>query len=211
MNPCGPSSVYTYPTCAISSRYTSQVTWWGSFGNHTPHESGAVPSRSCDRSAMSLSAFRWRRGTTRSSESVTGERVPLLGGREVEAGVAGVAGPRPTGRNHLGSGVEADTFGTVNVLVTEERVLPPPEGVERHRDRDGHVDADHPDVHPTLEAPGGLATGGEDRCAVAVGVAVDQRDGFVDIVDPDHGEHGTEDLLLVDIHVRGDVVDDGGA
>ena len=43
--------------------------------------------------------------------------------------------------------------------------------------------------------------------SVAVAVAVDQTQRIVQRVDPHEGEHGTKDLVGVDLHVFGDVVD----
>src|SRR5680860_1144197 len=112
---------------------------------------------------------------------------------------------------HLRSGVEADAFRSVHVLVPEERVLPATEGVVGHRHRYRHVDADHPDVDTALEAPSSLAAVGEDGGPVAVWVRVDELDGLVDRVGPYDGEHRAEDLLGVDIHLGGHAVDDSGA
>src|SRR5215211_5060064 len=57
----------------------------------------------------------------------------------------------PAAGDRLAAGVEPDPFGAVDVMVAEQRVLPPAERVEGHRDRDGDVDADHPDVDAALE------------------------------------------------------------
>src|SRR5215831_8428367 len=91
------------------------------------------------------------------------------GGREmhVRTVVLLVLGVGPAAGDGLGPGVEADAFGAVHVGVAEQGVLPAPEGVEGHRHRDRDVDADHPDLDLTLEFPGRLAAGGEDRGAVA--------------------------------------------
>ena len=91
------------------------------------------------------------------------------------------------------------------------RRLPAAEAVVADRDRDGHVDADHADLHLVLEPAGGAAVVGEDRGAVAVRVGVDQVQALVVAVDADDGQHRAEDLLGVDAHVRGDVVEQGRA
>ena len=78
-------------------------------------------------------------------------RPPLLGTlsssgvrREVHADVAHLlATLGPAGRDNLGLRVEAHTLGTVDVSVTQQRLLPATEGVVGDRDRDRHVDADH--------------------------------------------------------------------
>src|SRR6478752_2486325 len=53
-NPCGPSSVQTYPALATSSRYCLQPTCLSSLANQTPQESGAVPRVRRDRSRVGL-------------------------------------------------------------------------------------------------------------------------------------------------------------
>ena len=97
----------------------------------------------------------------------------------------------------------------MHVLVAEQRVLPAAEGVERHRYRHRHVDADHADLDPTLELPSGLPAGGEDRGAVTVRVGVDQSDGLLDCARSHHRQHRPEDLFAVDVHLGGHLVDDG--
>ena len=107
---------------------------------------------------------------------------------------------RPARGDDLGPRVEADALRAVNVLVAEQRVLPPAEGVVRHRHRDRHVDADHADVDAALESSGRLAAVGEDRRPVAIRIGVHQRDRLVDRVGAYDGEHRAEDLLGVDVH-----------
>src|SRR6266545_2514184 len=79
--------------------------------------------------------------------------------REVQMSpvVLGLGGVRPTAGHDLGLGVERDAFGTVDVRVAEQRVLPAAERVEGHRHRDRHVDADHADPYRALEPARGLA------------------------------------------------------
>jgi hypothetical protein len=117
----------------------------------------------------------------------------------------------PAGGDGLGAGVEAEGVGAVLVEVAEAGLLPAAEGVigERHRDR--HVDADHADVDPAGEVAGGVAVAGEDRGAVAVFVAHGQVDRLVVGLRPHGGEHGAEDLLLVDVHLGRDAVEEAGA
>ncbi len=59
----------------------------------------------------------------------------------------------PAGSDDFTARVEGDAFGSVDVLVAEERVLPTAEGVVGHRDGQGHVDAHHADGHGALELP----------------------------------------------------------
>src|SRR4051794_28800817 len=91
------------------------------------------------------------------------------------------------------------------------RLLPATEAIEAHRDRDRHVDADHAHLGLALERPRSLPGGGEDRGAVGGRVAVDQLDRLVERVDAHDTEHRAEDLVGVDAHVGGDVVDQGRA
>ena len=71
----------------------------------------------------------------------------------------------------------------------------------------GHVDPDHADGNLALERPGDLAGRREHRGSVAVRVGVHQVDGVVQRWYADDAEHGSEDLLGVNRHVRADVVD----
>src|SRR5919205_3064048 len=135
---------------------------------------------------------------------------PLVGG-EVVGGAGGVGGFGPAGGDDLAAGVEGDAFRAVDVLVPEKGCFPPAEGVVGHGDGQGHVDADHADVHGALELAGRGSRGGEDGGTVTVGVGVDQLDALVQVFDPYHDEYGAEDLFLVGAHFRFDVVDDGGA
>ena len=104
-----------------------------------------------------------------------------------------------------------DAFGAVGVGVTEEGVLPAAEGVVGHGDGDRDVDADHAHLDLVLEAPGRAAVVGEDGGAIAVRIGVDQFEGLVVALDPDHGEDRAEDLVGVDGHLGRDVVEQGGA
>ena len=91
--------------------------------------------------------------------------------------------------------------------VAEERVLPAAERVVRHRHRNRHVDADHADVDVELELAGDSPVAGKDRDAVAIRILVHEPHGLVVGVDARDAEHRTEDLVLVDVHLRLDVVE----
>jgi hypothetical protein len=118
---------------------------------------------------------------------------------EVDAAEARIG---PARGDDLGARVEAHAVGAVDVQVAEQRRLPAAERVVRHRHRDRHVDADHADLDLVLELAGGAAVVGEQRHAVGVGVAVDQRDRLIVRVDARDAEHRAEDLVLVDRHRR---------
>ena len=84
---------------------------------------------------------------------------------EVDAAVRG--GVEPAAGDGLLAGEEVEPVDAVGLGVAEERVLPAAEGVVGDGNGDGHVDADHADLHLVLEAAGGAAVVGEDRGAVA--------------------------------------------
>src|ERR1700756_3078189 len=116
---------------------------------------------------------------------------------------------RPPGRDGLDLGVELDRRRAVLVEVAEAGALPAAEGVVGHRDRDRHVDSDHAHLHPGDEIAGGVAVAGEDRHAVAVLVLRGQAQRLLVVVGPDYAQHRPEDLVGVDRHVGGDVVEEG--
>ena len=95
--------------------------------------------------------------------------------------------------------------------VAEERGLPAAEGVIGDRHRDGHVDAHHPDLDVELVLACSAAVTGEDRRAVAERVAVHKTDRVLVGVDARDCEYRSEHLVAVDVHVLGDVVDQGRA
>ena len=97
------------------------------------------------------------------------------------------------------------------VQVPESGGLPPAEGVVGNRHRNRHVDPDHADLHLSLEPAGRSTVAGEDRGAVRVRVGVDQVQALVEGVNAHDREHRPEDLVAVDGHVGGDVVEQGRA
>src|SRR5919112_2518429 len=66
-------------------------------------------------------------------------------------------------------GPEADALRAVLVDIAEARTLPAAERVVGDRDRDRHVDSDHPDVDPRRELARRVAVTGEDGDPVAIG------------------------------------------
>src|SRR4051794_41983974 len=72
----------------------------------------------------------------------------------------GVSRVRPAGGDDLAAGVEVRAVVAVDVVVTEERVLPATEGVVADGDRDRDVHADHAGLDLQLEAAGGGAAPG---------------------------------------------------
>src|SRR3954447_26245777 len=133
--------------------------------------------------------------------------------RRREVHVAAVVGGvlrllRPARGDRLAARVEAHALRPVDVVVAEQRVLPAAEGVERHRHRDRHVDADHPYLHAAREHPRRLAGAREDRGPVGERAGVDERDRLLERVHAHHAQHGAEDLVRVDRHVGADVVEE---
>ena len=104
-----------------------------------------------------------------------------------------------------------DGVRPVRLRVTEQRILPAAEGEVPDRHGNGHVDADHPDLRLPLEPTRGSAVVGEDRGAVAILRRVDESEPLVVGGHAHNGEHRSEDLVLVDIRIGGDVVDERGS
>ena len=93
------------------------------------------------------------------------------------------------------------------MAVPEEGVLPPTERVVTHRHGDGDVHTHHPGLAVELERARGATVAREDRCAVAVGIVVHQRERLLVAARAHHGQHRPEDLVAVAVHLRRDVVD----
>src|SRR4030088_1332284 len=85
----------------------------------------------------------------------------LLVLREAEFDAA-VAGVEPATGDGLAAGEEVRAVHAVGVGVPEQRRLPAAEAEVGHRNRDRHVDADHPDLDLVLEPAGRPAVIGED-------------------------------------------------
>src|ERR1700676_2652876 len=117
----------------------------------------------------------------------------------------------PARRHGLGLGVEADRIRAVLVEIAEAGLLPAAEGVIGDRHRDRHVDADHADIDFGGEIARGIAVAGEDRNAVAVVMVGRQRQRLLVVMRAHHREHRAKNLLLVDPHVLGHVVEQAAA
>jgi len=85
------------------------------------------------------------------------------------------------------------------------------EGEHGKRHGDGDVDADLADVNLVRELPGSSAGVGEEGSAVSVRVLVDEGDGLIKGVNVQANKGGSEDLLSVAGHLRGDFSEDGGS
>src|SRR3569833_1999324 len=149
-------------------------------------------------------AWSERSGTKPRAKSALGH------GRDDEAGVGVLQRAfRPAGGHGLGLGPEAQTFHAVLVDVAEGRALPAAEGVIGHRHRDRHIDPDHADVDAGGEVARRAAVLGEDGHAVAVLVLGRQGERLLKGLGAQDLQHRPEDLLVVGLHVRLDLVEQG--
>lgn len=101
--------------------------------------------------------------------------------------------------------VESVGTATSNtLLVTGERE-------HGKRDRNWHVDTELASLAFLLELGGGRPGAGEDGSTVAVFVGVNHVNGVVKGLDIEADKNGTEDLLLVALHIGGDIGDNSRA
>src|SRR5690348_6885874 len=101
--------------------------------------------------------------------------------------VAGIDEPvRPALSHDLVLGPEAKALLAVLADVAEARALPAAEAVVADRHRNGHVHADHADVHASGEFARGVAVPCEDRDSVAILVLGGKADSFLEILGADH-------------------------
>ncbi|MDT4820639.1 hypothetical protein FQZ97_537850 [compost metagenome] len=91
--------------------------------------------------------------------------------------------------------------------VAEQALLPAAETMPGHGHRDRHVDAHHAHLDAPAELAGDVTVTGIKAHAVAELVVIDELHGLGEILDAQARQHRTEDFLLVDAHVRGDVVE----
>src|SRR5262249_46381875 len=89
------------------------------------------------------------------------------------------------GHRHLLLRVKLHPFDSLNVQVAEERLVPAGEREPGHRGGHADVDADHAGVEVTLELTRRPAAPGENRRSVAIGTALAQRQGLVEVADAD--------------------------
>jgi len=68
--------------------------------------------------------------------------------------------------------------------------------------RYGHVDADHADIDPPGKIPGRIPVPGKNGRTVAVLVTIDQLESCLIVRHTHHAEHRSENLFLIDFHVR---------
>lgn len=117
-----------------------------------------------------------------------------------------ILGPPQTG-DCLPLRVKVDSALSVKVAraTARDRGLVAGKAEHGQRDGDGDVDTLLAGLDLFLEAGRGRAGAGEDGCAVAVLVCVDQVDGVVEGGDVEADEDGAEDLFGVAFHVGFDV------
>src|SRR5689334_14411731 len=135
-------------------------------------------------------------------------------GRDVEGSL--VAGPvdeavGPALGDNLVLGPKAHAFLPILADVAEAGALPPAEAVVAYRHRDRDVDADHADIHARSEFASRVAVPSEDGDAVAILVLRRELQRRLEIGRADHLQHGPEDLVLVGLHIRRHVIEEGRA
>src|SRR5271156_2061139 len=135
------------PSCAASRSTSTGKCWVAS-------HSRAYGARRLAANAAAVSVIT-RSSSSRPKNCIDG----LVHRRDDELGTVLDAG-RPARGNRLDLGVELDRGWAVLVEITETRPLPAAKGVIGHRNRDGHVDPDHADLHPRGEVAGGVAVAG---------------------------------------------------
>src|SRR3954447_3188599 len=118
---------------------------------------------------------------------------------------------RPARSDGLQAREETHALGAVNIVITEQGTLPAAEAVERDRDRDRYVDADHADLHARGELACGIAIAREDRDPVAVFMRIDQLEGLIEIGYAHDRQHRPEDLFAIDAHAGLHVVEQAPA
>src|SRR5438270_8153684 len=142
---------------------------------------------------------------------LTADQPALAKCRNMErALVASVDDPvGPALRDDLVLGPEAQALLSVLADVAEAGALPSAEAVVGDRHRDRHVDPDHPDVDTRGELPRGMAVAGKDGDAVAIGMLRRQAHGLLEILRPHHLQDRPENLVLVALHPRLHMVEEG--
>src|SRR5450631_753265 len=96
-------------------------------------------------------------------------------------------------------------------MIAKQRALPAAEAMERHGNRDRHIDADHARLNTVGEGAGRIAIACEDRGSVAVLVLVDQCESGVEVAGADDSEDRSEDLFTVDAHLGLYMVEEAGS
>lgn len=117
----------------------------------------------------------------------------------------------PQTRHRFPLGIEPQSILAVEIAHARSRdaLFVAREAKHRERDRDGDVDSDLSGFEFLLEQGGGGTGSGEDCGTIAVGVGVDEGDGFVGSFDVEAHKHRAEDLFRVAFHVGFDVGDNG--
>src|ERR1700722_9619839 len=115
----------------------------------------------------------------------------------------------PPDRNGFESGVEANSLRSMNVMITKDRAFPPSKGMKSHGHRDGNIDPDHTCLYACCECPSSVAIARKQGAAISIFMIVDQFQGRVEVSNPNHGQHWTENLFAVNPHRRLDVVKQG--
>ncbi|MEY4648511.1 MAG: hypothetical protein RL009_927 [Actinomycetota bacterium] len=102
---------------------------------------------------------------------------------------------KPSLGDRLGLGIETNTVCAVSLEVAEDACLVAAKRECCNRNRDGHVDADHPDLDFALKTPGSTPIIGENRSSVAEFTGVDQSDPRFITWHTDDRENWAENLV----------------
>ena len=96
-------------------------------------------------------------------------------------------------------------------MITEHRCLPAAKAVIGHRHRNRHIHPDHADIHLADKIARGIAIAGEDRGAIAIFMVDHQLACLFIALRTQHRQHRTENLVTIDRHVRGHLVEQRAA
>src|ERR1700722_9430711 len=107
-------------------------------------------------------------------------------------------------------GIELDGVTALTVEIAEEAVLPSAEGEIGHGCGDSDVDPNITGGSFVAETPRSRATRGEQRRLVAVGAALEEREGFVHVIGMDETQYRTEDFRVGEIAARRNIVQNCG-
>ena len=150
------------------------------------------------------------RARHRMKERRRNARVGLLGHGHREFRTFGDA-VGPALHDALVARVKAHGFLAVCVMIAEQRSLPAPERMPRHRHRTRHVDAHHAHVNLPREYARCAAVGCEKRYAVPQFVRVDECYRTREIRQADNRQDRPENLFSIDAHIGLHVVKERAA
>src|ERR1039458_5641106 len=93
---------------------------------------------------------------------------------------------KPPAHDHLLFRIKRHRISPVRVQIAIKRILPAAEREEGHRRRDSHIHPHHPHLDARCIFARALAIRRKDRRGVAERRPIHQRDGFIQVLHPDH-------------------------